>query len=417
MKLHATSAKLVEIHASSSKLVARRKFNFTKKALDALPAPVNGQRAYAYDLQVRGLAIAVSPAGRKTFVLYRKVNGRPERINIGLYPEMSIEQARGKAEEMNAAITQGENPRDDQRAMRQENTLGEFFDIYLENFAKLHKRTWEKHDVSSFNKHLTHWRNLKLSAIRKMDVVNLQNAIRRNSGPYAANRLIELLSALYNKAIEWGWKGENPASGVPAFPEKKRERFLQPEELPRFWKALADEQNETVRDYVLISLFTGARRANVQAMRFDEINFAHGTWHIPITKHGDSETVTLSPETLEILERRKATAVREWVFAGSGKSGHLVEPKTAWKRILDRAGIRDLRIHDLRRTLGSWQAAAGASLTIIGKSLGHKSLGATQVYARLNLDPVRHSVNKAVSAMLIAANGSTKLLEGEDRKS
>jgi integrase len=87
-----------------------------------------------------------------------------------------------------------------------------------------------------------------------------------------------------------------------------------------------------------------------------------------------------------------------------------MEPKTAWKRILTRAGIQDLRIHDLRRTLGSWQAATGASLPIIGKSLGHKSLGATQIYARLNLDPVRESLNKATDALLQAANGSAKLL-------
>ena len=87
-----------------------------------------------------------------------------------------------------------------------------------------------------------------------------------------------------------------------------------------------------------------------------------------------------------------------------------MEPKTAWKRIIARAGIKDLRIHDLRRTLGSWQAAAGSSLPIIGKSLGHKSLGATQIYARLNLDPVRASVNKATEAMLLAAKAPAGLL-------
>jgi integrase len=100
------------------------------------------------------------------------------------------------------------------------------------------------------------------------------------------------------------------------------------------------------------------------------------------------------------------------VFPGRGKTGHLVEPKTAWARILKRAGLQNLRLHDLRRTLGSWQAATGASLPIIGKSLGHKSLAATQVYARLNLDPVRAAVNTATDAMLLAG-GVTGLLEGE----
>jgi len=86
-------------------------------------------------------------------------------------------------------------------------------------------------------------------------------------------------------------------------------------------------------------------------------------------------------------------------FPGEGKVGHLADPKKAWHRVLKRAGICDLRVHDLRRTLGSWQAAAGANSYIIGKSLGHKSQQSTAIYARLNLDPVRASVNQAIDAM------------------
>ena len=81
---------------------------------------------------------------------------------------------------------------------------------------------------------------------------------------------------------------------------------------------------------------------------------------------------------------------------------HLVNPNRVWNRILERAGIDDLRIHDLRRTLGSWQAKTGASLVTIGKSLNHKSLNATAIYARLDLDPVRESVNTATAAMMEA---------------
>src|SRR6185503_15245564 len=95
-------------------------------------------------------------------------------------------------------------------------------------------------------------------------------------------------------------------------------------------------------------------------------------------------------------------APTQYVFPGSGKSGHLEEPKKGWQRILTRAGIADLRIHDLRRTLGSWQAKQGASLTIIGKSLNHKNQNTTAIYARLDLDPVRDSVNAATTAMLAA---------------
>lgn len=138
-------------------------------------------------------------------------------------------------------------------------------------------------------------------------------------------------------------------------------------------------------------------------------------WTIPAAKAkaGEVIRIPLSSVALQILENRKLTSASEWVFPGRGKSGHLEEPKTAWKRILKRAELTDLRLHDLRRTLGSWQAATGASLPIIGKSLGHKSLAATQIYARLDLDPVRAAVNKATSAMLVAGNATALLGDGQ----
>jgi integrase len=420
----------------------RRKFGFTKKLLDKLALPTNNQRAYFYDAQTRGLALAVSPAGKKVFVLYRKVAGRPERITIGPYPDLTIEQARGKAAELNGAIARGENPASKRRLVRDEATLAELFSTYLEHHAKPHKKTWSD-DQGMFDKHFGVWKFRKLSDIRRADVLTLHARIGGKSGQYAANRVVELLSSMFGKAIEWGWNGENPATKIKAFKERKRERFLQPEELPAFFEALKAELNETVRDYILLSLLTGARRSNVQAMRWHEINFPSATWAIPETKNGESITLPLSATALNILESRKSKSKCNWVFPGDGTTGHLVEPKSAWKRILQRAasiqkkhwleahrgkdeadfakecpsaGFHDLRVHDLRRTLGSWQAATGASLPIIGKSLGHKSLSATQIYARLNIDPVRSAVDKATDAMLLAANGSAKLLgDGNER--
>jgi integrase len=395
---------------SNSNPLAQKKFGFTKKALDRLPFPTNQQRAYFYDEQTRGLALAVSPAGKKVFVLYRKVAGRPERITIGPYPDLSIEQARGKAAELNGIIARGENPASRRRLVRNESTLEELFDTYLEYHAKPYTKRW-KGTQGLFNLHLKAWKLRKISDIRKMDVVGLHSKIGANSGKYTANRVVEVLSAMFNKAIEWEWEGVNPAARVVPFKERQRERFLQPEELHAFAEALNAELNETVRDYIWISLLTGARRANVQAMRWDEnLDLQKATWTIPETKSGEPLTVTLPNKVIEILKARKLLSKNQWVFPGVGKTGHLVEPKSAWKRILKAAKIEDLRIHDLRRTLGSWQAAQGTSLQIIGKSLGHRSLAATAVYSRLNLDPVRASVNSATDAMLLAAKGTAGLL-------
>jgi integrase len=418
--LNEVSWKLRLINRSHSTGIAR-KFHFTRERIDGLPLPTNGQRAYYYDLKIRGLAIAVTPQGKRTFLLYRWIAGRPERVTIGPYTDLSIDQARKRAEQMNSDIALGSNPATVRRSLRAEATLEELFTAYGEDRGK-ELRTWNNLQ-SIFKCHLHAWRLRKMSSITKADVLKLQRHIApidpetgTRKRTYAANRTLELLSSLFNWAREHSeWKGDNPASNIPPFKERKRKRFLDGTELPAFFRALADEPNDAMRDYMLTSLLTGARRSNVQSMRWNEINWHRAEWLIPAEKAKADEDleIVLTPVVMNILRNRKASSLSVWVFPGRGRTGHLVEPKTAWKRILRRAGLTDLRLHDLRRTLGSWQAATGASLPIIGKSLGHESIQATKIYAQLNLDPVRAAVNQATEAMLLAG-GVAGLLRGKN---
>lgn len=412
MNIPTGSAKFQEIPSQTRTRLAPKRLHFTQRRVSSLPVPEKG-RAYYHDTEVRGLCVAITPNDKRSYILYRFIEGRPERILIAPCGDLSVEQARTQAREMNAKIAQGKNPAAQKRAVRDEMTLGELFDTFLELYAKENKRTW-KDDVGMFNCHLHGWRLRKISSIRRMDVIALHANIGRTSGKYAANRVIELLSSMFNRAIkDWEWTGTNPAAGIEAFKERSRKRFLKGDELPAFFKALAEELNETIRDYILVSLLTGARRSNVQAMEWTEISWPTAEWTIPAEKaKADEElTVVLTDVVLRILEQRKASSLSPWVFPGRGKTGHLVEPKTAWRRILKAAGLTDLHLHDLRRTLGSWQAATGASLPIIGRSLGHDSLEATAIYSRLDLDPVRASVNKATHAMLLAG-GQPVTLDG-----
>lgn len=379
------------------------KFNFRKDTLASLPTPTNGKRKYYYDTKMRGLGVCVLPSGKKTFIVYRKINGRPERINLGDIKDSSIEQARGKAAEINALIAKGENPAQKKRLSKAEITLGDLFNEYISRHAKVHKKSWED-DERQFNRYLSSWKHRKLSTIRKTDIQKLHHEIGRNHGFYAANRLLALLSSLFNRANEFGfWDKANPANGIKKFKEKSRSRFLQADELPRFFKSLSEEPNETARDYILLSLLTGARKSNMLAMRWDEINLELGLWNITKTKNGDSHVIPLVPQALEILKNRFVNKTKEWVFPSTSKTGHLADPKKPWQRILKNAGIKDLRIHDLRRSLGSWQASTGASLAIIGKTLSHRNVNTTAIYARLNIDPVRDSMNKATQAIWNAA--------------
>jgi len=377
------------------------KLNFTKAAIEALAVPEKGW-TYHYDLKVQGLGIGIGSTGKKSFVLYRKINGVPERITLGRYPDLNIEQARGKASEINSNIANGLNPADIARTSRKEMTLDDLFAEYMVRTAAFNKRPDKP--KANYRLYLSPWGKRKLSTIKHEEVDSLHKKLGRDKGMVTANIALKLLHVMYNKAInEWRiWKGENAAHGIKKFTEKSRERFIQGDELPRFFQALADEQNENMRDYFLLSLLTGARRANVLAMEWADVNLEREEWHIKETKNGTPQTVTLSPEALTVLRNRKPIECTRFVFPGNGKSGHLEEPKKGWQRVLTRAGIDNLRIHDLRRTLGSWQAKTGASLAIIGKSLNHKNQNTTAIYARLDLDPVRDSVNTATSAMMAA---------------
>lgn len=387
--------------------------NFTMVSLKNLPNDPAGKHPKVYhDTQVRGLTLMVSPLGTKTFYFSKKIHGRSEKIKIGRFPDVSVEQARVMAHEHNVTIAKGDNPQDKRRAFNQEVTFGELHAWFIENYAKHHKAPSSvAQDIGQFKRHLSDWRNRKISSITEYDVAQRHQYIGQNNGKYTANRTLELIRVMFNKAIELRrWSGTNPTRGTKKFQEISRDRFLQADECERFFDSVNADENTTVRDYILLSLLTGQRKSNMLAMRWDEISFPRLEWRIPKTKNGEPLTVHLSPQAIEILEQRKANAGKydnsEWVFPAESKSGHLEDPKKAWERILKRADIQGLRIHDLRRTLGSWQTALGASSFIVGKSLGHKTLQATAIYARLNLDPVRTSVNAAADALFSAAKGT-----------
>lgn len=375
------------------------KFNFTIKSIEALPVPTKG-RAYYYDTNLKGLGLSVTVKGVKSFIVYKKIHGKPERITLGQFPITSVEEARKKATSALKMISDGLNPNKEKLKLSKEITLEKLLEQYIHKYAKIHKKTWED-DYKIFKRYLMKLANSKISTISKSDIELLHVKIGNNNGKYAANRTLSLLQIMYNKAISWGWEGENPCAGIKKFKEKTRDRFIQPDEIANFFEALNDEPNETFKDFLYISLLTGARRSNVLSMSWLDINFERSVWVIQETKNGDSLSVPLVPQAIEILRKRYNAKVNDWVFYSSNsKSGHIEEPKNVWQRLLIRAGIKDLRIHDLRRTLGSWQAANGANSYIIGKSLGHKTQQATAIYARLNLDPVRDSMEKAAEGML-----------------
>jgi integrase len=397
----------------------RDRINFTKRTLEALPVPQQ-KRAVWHDVQTRGLGILVHTTGRKSFFWFRKVNGDPTWKTIGEFPALSIEQARASASDFNTKLAtwksnqfDGPSPFKRQDAL----TLGTLFERYYETLktkgcsAKRGPATDKSlKDVKSwYDRYLHRWDDRKVDSIRLERVRDLHKDITEKHGPIIANRAVGLL----RRCINWGihkdlWHGDNPAEKIDWNMEQSRERFVQPDEMARLLKAVEKERgaNWDLHDFVLLSLYCGQRKSNLLAMRWEQITQnvpGDAAWEIPVTKNGKCHKVPLLPEALMVLQdrkrRAKTKAASPWVFPSHGKTGHIKDVKKSWKRLRESVNIPDVHIHDLRRTLGSFMAGANVSLQIIGKALGHKSMAATQVYARLQLDPVRQAMTLAIEGM------------------
>ena len=378
----------------------------TKTLLVGLVAPAAGKRLVIYDTETPKLAMRMTHTGVRAFYVVKRMGGAMVWLKLGTFPDMTCEQARNEAGKVLGEFARGENPAAVKRAVKAELTFGEAFDDFLER-----KRKRDGSAISDKTKrdyrdllrlYLDGIEGKRLSAIERSEIKAIHAKTTKKSAAQA-DRVVAVVSAVFTFMLAHErFSGQNPATRIQKNPAPSRDRFLQADELTPFFKALSESTNEIMRDFFLLALLTGARRANVSAMRWADIDMAGGVWRIAKTKNGTPQTVTLSPEAVAVLESRKADG-GEFVFPGDGKTQHIVEPKKAWATLLKAAGIENLRIHDLRRTLGSWQARTGASLPIIGKSLNHKTHQATAIYARLDLDPVRQSVNTATAAMMEAA--------------
>lgn len=382
-------------------------FSFSFARLRDLPPAPEGKRVRYHDTKVSGLVLRVSSTGAKTFYVYKWFGaiGKPLAHPIGPFPTVSIEKAREIAAARILEMRGGKNPNAAKKALRDEMTLEELFEYCLENHFKVHNRSWKEYE-NIFRRYLLKLAKRPLSAITRDEIHTLHARIGRDNGIYSANRTLALLSILFNKARLRGFEKGNPVQGIKKFRERSRERFLEAHELPAFLRAVADEENQTVRDYVYISLLTGARKTNVLSMRWKDVNLKSKIWEISETKNGTSQRVPLVSEAVRILSERAGNG-SEFVFPSETGQSYFSDPKKGWSRILERAGIENLRMHDLRRSLGSWQAATGANLSVIGKTLNHKTVSTTAIYARLNIDPVREAVEKATKAMWAAGEAST----------
>jgi integrase len=404
----------------AKKRAVTERIHLTDRRIEALVVPAS--RRIVYDAKSRELGLKLEPTGKKTFFWFRAVPeegkpagaGKPTWRTIGESPSVSLDAARMKASEYSAMLARwkmdGCRAPSPFKAVATSDapTFRELVEAYVENQIKPNslnpaRADYEIHQM--VNKRLSAWLDLPIDQIN----VEMVLAAKRSCGKflYAQRALVKLISTIFRWSagtrdgkLNFA-KVENPAADVSIPKSVARKRFLQPEELVEFNAALAME-NPLLRDVATLLLATGARKSNVYAMRWADISFALGVWHVPISKNGEGYEVNLTPVALAVIKRRREEIddeAEEFVFPARSLSGHTQDVKKSWAAFRKRCALADVRLHDLRRTRGSYLAIGGVSLQQIAGVLGHKSLGSTQIYARLHNEAVAKALETGDAVM------------------
>ena len=382
----------------------------TDQLVRSLPFPATGSRI-CYDGgndAVRGFGLRVTAGGARSFILNYVVGGRERRMTIGAYPDWSVAAAREEAKRLKREIDRGRDPLGDRVAYREAPTVNDLCDRYLEEHAA--KKRSEAEDRRMIERLVRlELGARKVAEITYTDIEGLHRKVTRTSArkktggaPYAANRVLALLSKMFSLSIRWGMRADNPAKGVERNPEERRIRYLSGDELRRLTDALAMHSSQTAANAIWLLLLTGARRSEVLRATWEQFDIEAGIWTKPSahTKQKREHRVPLSAPTRQLLAEMKVAAAKQrrdspaYLFPARLGDGPIADIKSSWRAICGAADLRGVRLHDLRHSFASVLASAGLSLPVIGALLGHTQPGTTARYAHLFDDPLRAAAER-----------------------
>ncbi len=369
------------------------------------------KRAVVYDSEVTGLHLVVTPKGKKTLNLwYRTKSRRTATMKLGDWPLMTLHQARQRAKELLYEVAKGGDPARARAEFRTAPTVNELCDRYLAEHVDVHNKATT---AKEFRRLVERRIRPALGKMRAADVTRadvMKFHLSMKAIPYAANRTLSVLSKMMGLAEDWGMRpeGRNPCRRVKRFPEKVRERFLSEAELGCLGAALTEAEREgTVQPAVLRAIWllalTGCRLSEVLGLRWDDVDFETGGLRIQDAKSGD-RTHAIGGPALAFLDPLPKDGGSSWVV-GKRVSVWLMEDN--WRRIRDRAGLNDCRMHDLRHTVGTYAGQTGVNAFLVRDKLGHKTLAMTGRYVEKDGDPLRSLSDRVERRIASAMRGDS----------
>lgn len=378
----------------------------TKRTIDAA---LSGNKDYfLWDGEMPGYGVRVLTSGKKSFLVQYRHGGQTRRKTFGHVGIMTADEARKEARELLAAAGKGDDPAGIAKLYRASPTLGQVCERFMTEHVALRCKSSTEYGyrkvVDFFIKPAIG--HLKIGDVTRADVAKLHRDMARI--PYQANRTKGILSKLFNLCEVWGLRpdGSNPCRHVAGYKEEKKERFLSPAEFVR----LNDILDEVERDgtetrsavnIIRLLMLTGGRLGEIQTLKWEYVK--GDVLELPDTKTG-ARKVYLGKPAQDVLARAERLPDNPYVITGTVPGRHLANVQRPWRRIRKRAGLEDVRIHDLRHSFASAAIANKVDLHMVGKLLGHAKVQTTARYAHLADDPVKDAANVVASVI----DGSTK---------
>ena len=375
----------------------------TKRTIDATEPQAT--EFFLWDEGIPGFGLRVMPSGRKSFVVQFRAGRRARRMSLGPSTVLTCDQARTRAITIIAAVKNGEDPAADRAAKRNAATVNDLADRFdKEHIAVRLKASTAKEYRSNLKRFiLPALGRLAVPEITRADVAKFHHDLRHI--PYQANRCIEVISKMFVLAEMWGLRpdGSNPRKHIRKYPEEKRERFLSAAELRRIGEVLREMESEGVElsSAILAArllILTGCRLGEIMTLKWDYIDFHERALRLPDSKTG-KKIVHLGAPAVEYLHDAQRIDGNPWVITGTLTGKPLSDLQPFWQRTRARAGLKDVRIHDLRHTFASTAVASGQGLPMIGKLLGHTQVQTTARYAHLAADPVKSAANSVATSL------------------
>ena len=335
--------------------------------------------------------------GHKVYVAQARVpGGLPKRGVIGRYVEISAEDARRKAAETIDRIRRGLDPVPPPAPP--EPTVADLAGRYMTAHVEVNCRPGTVRQYRTLlDLHiLPELGALRLSEVNRSHASALHYRLRDN--PNRANQVVGMVSRMFKLAMAWGMTPArpNPCRSVKRYRERECERFLTEEEYARLGRVLSEAEPEgglmaSAVAAVRLLLLTGCRRNEILRLRWDDVDRAAGELRIRESKIGPRR-VPLTAPVERVLARIPRVEDNPWVIAGGRRGEPLKDINSYWHRLRERAGLKDLRLHDCRHSFASQALAIGEGLPTIARLLGHKTVMTTYRYAHLAEDSEKASV-------------------------